>query len=85
MILQSAAGEHQAGGSARNHSLKLQPAPADPAANQQHERMHWLYPSSAPRKMYTDVIEPPPTPLILLFYQAEIRLTQFFHRKSLIR
>lgn len=36
------------------------------------------------RKIYADVAEPP-APLILLFYQVEIRLIQFFHRKSLTR
>jgi hypothetical protein len=40
-----------------------------------------LHPSQTPRKMYADVAEPP-APLILLFYQVEIRLIQFLHRNS---
>jgi hypothetical protein len=66
-----------------NHSLKHQRAVAAPAANQQQKRPRWLHPSRTPRKMYADVAKPP-APLILLFYQVEIRLLQFLHRNSSI-
>jgi hypothetical protein len=61
--------------------LKHQRPVAAPAANQQQKCPRWLRPSRAPRKMYADVAEPP-APLILLFYQVEIRLIQFLHRNS---
>jgi hypothetical protein len=59
--------------------LKRQLALAAPAANQQQKRLRGLQPLSTPRKIDADVAEPP-APLILLFYQFEIRLIQFLHR-----
>jgi hypothetical protein len=44
--------------------------------NQQQKRPRWLHPSSTPRRMYALDVAEPPAPLILLFYQVEIRLIQ---------